>query len=164
MSSSHETFVKEKRWFWGGGRRKISPNQHQTPPLPTLFICLFTQNNPPPLLFSAWLQCSHDTAEDNLVVKIVKFAQNEWGVTPTPTTVTKLATALNNVLSGQGLRGDGGAAVAGAAMEADGPGGVSRKAGGELLAPGHGGLGCSGVGKGVKENIEMLQSMAYELD
>ena len=98
------------------------------------------------------------------MVKIVKFAQNEWGVTPTPTTVTKLATALNNVLSGQGLRGDGGAAVAGAAMEADGPGGVSRKAGGELLAPGHGGLGCSGVGKGVKENIEMLQSMAYELD
>ncbi|CBJ29400.1 expressed unknown protein [Ectocarpus siliculosus] len=43
-------------------------------------------------------KCSHDTAEDNLVLKMVKAPEHEWGSNPTPTKATEVARKIDDLL------------------------------------------------------------------
>lgn len=92
------------------GRKRLgnSTPQPTSPPTPTstpTTISLF--------FYASIDQCSHDTAEDNLVLKLVKQPECEWGSTPTLARRTQVASALDELV--------GGAAAAGADADAAGP-------------------------------------------
>ncbi|CAB1100480.1 unnamed protein product [Ectocarpus sp. CCAP 1310/34] len=43
-------------------------------------------------------KCSHDTAEDNLVLKLVKSPEREWGLNPAPTKATEVASKIDDLI------------------------------------------------------------------
>eukprot|EP00752_Nemacystus_decipiens_P003077 g2851.t1 len=45
-------------------------------------------------------KCSHDTAADNLVVKLAKAPECEWGSSPTPTKAAQVASAIDKIVAG----------------------------------------------------------------
>lgn len=57
-------------------------------------------DDPPPPPAGRTRQCSHDTAAENLVVKLVKAPECEWGSSPTPTKVTEVASAIDKIIGG----------------------------------------------------------------
>lgn len=88
-------------------------------------------------------QCSHDTAADNLVVKLPKAPEREWGSLPTPTKVAEVASTIDKIIGGGG--------VAPAARDEKGEGGGS--------APGY-----EGKVPAATPSPKDIRNMAFALD
>lgn len=94
-------------------------------------------------------QCSHDTAEDNLVLKLVKAPEREWGSNPTPTKATEVASKIDDLL-GIAAAAAAGARETGAAAR----GGVRPE---DPPAPGY-------EGSSPAQADVLRNSLAYEIE
>lgn len=88
----------------------------------------------------------------NLVVKLVKAPECEWGSSPTPTKVTEVASAIDKIIGGGG-GGGGGAGVAPAAR--------GEKAESASSAPGYEGTVPAPTPRLPKD---IMDTIAFQLD